>query len=220
MKRCNNCKIIFSQIDDLCPLCHNPSQYEEGEDDYSYPYIPLQFSGSTGIKILLFISVIVAVVMSAIGYLTKTSLKMPLFTIMAILTMWIVLFTIVQKRRNIIKSFLYQMLIFSILFIIWDINTGLRGWAVSFAIPILNISAQIAMLISAKIMREHPSDYLIYFLLACLTGLFPLIFLILDLTTKPLLSVLCVSISIITLSGMMIFYGNILWDEIKKKLSM
>lgn len=220
MKRCKNCKILFSTYDDSCPLCHHHSSIKEGEDDYAYPYIPMRFSGDLAIKILIFISVIVAVVMFAIGYLTKTSLKVPLYTLLAIGTIWTVLYSIVQKRRSIIKSFLYQMFIFSLLFIVWDFYTGYKGWAISYVIPILNISVQIAMLIAAKVIKERPSDYLIYLLMAALTGLLPTFFLLFKVTTNPFLSVLCVSFSIIIFAALLIFYGNLIFDEIKKKMSM
>lgn len=220
MKKCSHCKVNFSSPDNRCPLCYRISEETEGSEDYAYPIIPLRYSSQKGIKLLMFISVIIAVILISLGYIIKISLRAVLFSLCIIATMWIVLISMLQKRRSIIKSFLNQILTFSALFVIWDFATDYRGWSISYAIPILNVSALIAMFVAAKITRSKPVDFLIYLLIAGFSGLLPFLFLLMKLTENPIPSVLCVGTSVIAISGIAIFYGEIILEEIKKKMSL
>src|SRR5699024_1106626 len=99
-------------------------------------------------------------------------------------------------------------------------KTGWHGWSLDFIIPITYIGAMIVMYVTSKIMKLSIRDYILYGFLACLFGILPLLFLLLNWNNIIYLSVICVSISIIFLSAMLIFHGSDMELELKKRMHL
>ncbi|NLB43322.1 MAG: hypothetical protein GX815_13935, partial [Clostridiales bacterium] len=124
------------------------------------------------------------------------------------------------KRHNIPKNIMWLVLIVSLLSIFWDWRTGSGGWALDYVIPIVSVSAMFVMYVTAKIMNLGANDYIAYFLLDALFGIIPVIFILLGWINVIYPSVICVAVSIIFLSAILIFQGENIKAELSKRMHL
>ena len=63
-----------------------------------------------------------------------------------------------HKWRNIPKNMIYQVVILSLLAVVWDRFTGWHGWSLDYVIPILCVTAMVSMSAIAKVCLLYTSD--------------------------------------------------------------
>ncbi|GAE89874.1 DUF6320 domain-containing protein [Acetivibrio straminisolvens] len=217
---CNYCKIYIRDKKAKCPLCGNVlpenGRIEKAED--IFPVIPLTYERHILIRILIFIS-IVAIVASYVVYkIVPTNVNWPGFVLFGLLSVWLSLIYALRKRYNITKSIMWQVIIVSGLVIFWDWKIGWMGWSLDYAVPFLCIAAMLVMYITAKVMKLSARDYISYFLLGGLFGIIPILFILFDLVKVNYPSYISVAASIIFLSAIIIFHGDSIKEELRKRM--
>lgn len=218
MVLCNHCKVYIRDSKEKCPLCGNILPEDGRRDNDIYPVIRPSFERHFVIRILVFIS-IVAIVASYVVYeMLPTSINWPMFVIFGLLSMWLSLSEVLRKRNNITKSIMWQVLIVSLLTILWDWRIGWRGWSLDYAVPMLCVTGILVMYLTAKIMRLSARNYVSYFLLGGLFGIIPVLFILFDLVNVAYPSMISVAASIIFLSAILIFQGENIKAELQKKM--
>lgn len=222
MKYCRHCKVYIRGKNDKCPLCENLlekrpiEEKEEGED--IFPQVESFYKSNLAIKIMIFISIVALVVSFGINLIFPSRINWPVLFLLALVSIWIGLIIIVQKRYHIPKKILWQVIIISFLAIFWDYYTGWRGWALNYVIPISIVSAMIIMYITAKIMNLSIRDYITYALLDGIFGIIPIIFIIFNLVDVIYPSIISIGFSIISLSAIFIFQGKEIKAEFAKRM--
>lgn len=223
MKYCPRCKVYVDGAKKRCPLCENKLTVKETpcgvrEVGTVFPQVP-DNSGiyNLCIKIFLLITVIAIVVSVAINYFFHHRGWWSLFVAAALACIWASAGIAIRKRKNILKNVLWQMILISLICILWDKLTGWRGWSVSFVLPITYMTAMLVLVVVNKVMRLWLEDYMIYSLMGCLFGLIPLIFLIFGDLKYRVPSVLCVSASVVFLAVLIIFQGSHMVNELKRR---
>ena len=134
--------------------------------------------------------------------------------------MWIAIAISINKRRNIPKNILYQVVFIALVAVVWDFVTDWHGWSLDYVIPIACIAAMIAMWVIAVVLNLKFEDYVIYLLVDAVFGIVPTIFLIIGNLQVLLPSLLCVSLSIISFAGMFLFEGKRMMTELRRRLHM
>ncbi|MEN2773917.1 DUF6320 domain-containing protein [Acetivibrio clariflavus] len=217
---CNHCKVYIRDGKNKCPLCGNILSHNEGinKEEAIYPEIPPAYERHLAMRILIFISVVAIVISFIIYRLFPTSVNWPVLVVMGIMSVWISIGYVLRKRSNITKTIMWQVVIMSLLSIIWDWKIGWRGWSLDYAIPFLCIAAIIVMYITAKAMRLGTGYYIAYFLLGGLFGIIPGLFILLDLVSVDYPSIISVAVSIIFLSAIIIFQGENILSELQKRM--
>ena len=183
-----------------------------------YPDIPPFYERHMAIRIMAFISVVALVAGFVIHNIFPSEVNWPMYEVLGLISMWVSLIVVLRKRHNIPKNIMWLVLIVSVLSVIWDWRTGSKGWSLDFVTPIVSASAMIVMYVTAKIMNLSVGDYVAYFLLAALFGIIPVIFILLDLINVIYPSVICVAVSIIFLSAIIIFQGENIKAELSKRM--
>ena len=183
-----------------------------------YPEIPPAYERHLAIRIMVFISIVTVVASFAIYKIFSLDVNWPLFVVFGLLSMWLSLIVVLRKKHNITKNIMWQVIIVSMLSVIWDWKTGSRGWSLDYVIPILCVAAMLVMYVTAKIMKLSVRDYIAYFLLDGLFGIIPIIFILLDLINVFYPSAICVAMSIIFLSAILIFQGENIKIELDKRM--
>ena len=89
-----------------------------------------------------------------------------------------------------------------------------------YVIPIVSVSAMFVMYVTAKIMNLSVNDYIAYFLLDALFGIIPIIFILLGWINVIYPSAICVAVSIIFLSAIIIFQGENIKAELSKRMHL
>lgn len=222
MKYCDKCKLSVTGSTDRCPLCQGlltPVDDSRGED--VFPFIPTLYRQySLFFRLLIFGSIAAAVITLTINFLLPQSGIWSLFVVAGLLCLWGSLWVVFRKRRNIPKTILYQVLVLSLGAVLWDLLTHWKGWSLSYAIPALCTSAMLSMAIVAKVLRLRVEDYLIYLILDGLFALVPLIFYLCGLSGSLLATIICLAVSIISISFLLLFEGGNLLSELRRRLHL
>ena len=171
-------------------------------------------------QIFSFLCIVVAVVCGMLNYLTLETLNWFWFAAAGCFCGWLVVFVAYAKRRNILKSETWQLLIITVLCILWDHFTGWRGWSLDFVFPFGSLAVLGSVPVIARVNHLESEEYLYYFMQAAMIGCVPLILLWTDLVHYKIPSVVCVGISFLVLAGLFIFQKKNMIREFHKKLRM
>jgi len=101
---------------------------------------------------------------------------------------------------------------------ILGLENRLEGWSLDYAVPILCVAALLVMYITAKVMRLSARDYISYFLLGGLFGIVPVLFILFDIVKVDYPSLVSVAASIIFLAAIIIFQGDSIKEELRKRM--
>ena len=171
-------------------------------------------------QIFSFLCIAVAVVCGMLNYLTLETLNWFWFAAAGCFCGWLVVFVAYAKRRNILKNETWQLLIITVLCILWDHFTGWRGWSLDFVFPFGSLAVLGSVPVIARVNHLESEEYLYYFMQAAMIGCVPLILLWTDLVHYKIPSVVCVGISFLVLAGLFIFQKKNMTREFHKKLRM
>ena len=167
-----------------------------------------------------FLCIVVTVVCGMLNYLTLETLNWFWSAAAGCFCGWLVVFVAYAKRRNILKNEAWQLLIITILCILWDHFTGWRGWSLDFVFPFGSLAVLGSVPVIARVNHLESEEYLYYFMQAAMIGCVPLILLWTGLVHYKIPSVVCVGISFLVLAGLFIFQKKNMTREFHKKLRM
>ena len=218
MRYCRNCNVYIREEHDKCVLCENKLEGSKGKSENIFPEIPPFYESHLALRIMMFISIVALVVSFSINIIFPSKINWPILFMLAVISIWVGLIIIVQKRYHIPKKIIWQVIIVSILAVFWDYQTGWRGWSLDYVIPIACVSAMIIMYITAKIMKLSVSDYVTYIFLAGIFGIIPVLFIVFNLVDTVYPSIISIGCSIILLSAIFIFQGKEIKLEITKRM--
>ena len=194
--------------------------YKEGKNDF--PGCGEQ-NKKEEIKILqtfTFLCLAVAVICGMINYLMLETLNWFWFAAAGCACAWLVVNVAYFKRRNILKNLTWQLLIITILCVLWDHFTGWKGWSIDFVFPFGTLTVLGSIPVIAGVSHLETEEYLYYLLQAAMIGCIPAILIWIGIVHYTLPSVLCTGISFLTLAGMFIFQKKDTLREFRKKLRM
>ena len=160
---------------------------------------PKKINASNGeiiTKIMLAISIIVAIVLTVINKLTTPNIPWAALANSGIIYIWITVFYSIKKNTNIAGHVLIQAIAISLLTIFIDYKLGFEKWSINIAIPIIIIIANITMLILTIVSYKKYIKYAIYQLIIVLFSMIPVILIGENILENKVLSIVASSISI------------------------
>ena len=216
MRTCKKCGVKVRGTETVCPLCQHRLS---GEPEKAvYPRIPTIYrQHELFFKCLILSSVAASVVCAAVNLLLPEGGFWSVFVVLGILCFWISLAYAVKKKDNIPKNITVQVFFVSVLSFGWDLMTGWHGWSLDFVIPIACGTAILSLFIIAKVMKLPPEDYIVYFMVDILFGVVPLVFYLTGLIRIAVPSVICISLSFLSLSALIIFEGKEMLRELVRR---
>lgn len=218
MKYCNNCKVNVAGNRKNCPLCQEMLKGDKSEDEV-FPRISFVYKEhGLFFKIMLLISIIIASVSVAVNILLPQGGAWSLFILGGLGSVWASMVSAINKRNNIPKNIVYQVMIISVIVILWDLLTGWKGWSITYVIPFVCFFAMISMAIISKVRKLYVEDYILYIIIDGLFGLIQIIFIFTGGLTVLYPSLICIVTSVISLSSILIFEEKKLSSEIKRRL--
>lgn len=221
MQYCDKCKVSVEGLRNECPLCQGALSGEGKEEDEAFPLIPSNRRRyHLLVRTMVFASIAVVVISGAVNLLFPVGRWWWLFVAAAVGCMWISLSSAIRRRHNIPKNILWQVVILSLIAVAWDFLTHWRGWSIEYAIPAVCVFAMAAVSGCALFMKQRLEEFMIYLILDGLLGLAPLIFLLLGWLRVIYPSVICVSVSILSLAALFSFAPDELKTELKKRLHL
>ncbi len=212
MLHCPKCGVSIWGSMRRCPLCQGPLTGTTEED--VYPLLPgeakphwlfLRLAGLLT-AIALAVCTIVNCCFPAGGWWVQ-------FVAAGLASAWLLIGVALRKRRNPMKAIVWLLAVVLALVLIWDRRTGFNGWSVNFVLPCFIPCMQLAVTATMRALRLRPADYLLYLFLCVAAGFLPLIPLLRGMLWTIYPSAICVGISAIALSALILFRGKALKEE-------
>lgn len=218
MKYCEHCNVTIKGIRTNCPLCENTLTGNGKEEEELFPFIPESYHYNLILRIMIFLTICIIAISLAVNIMFPVKVNWPLLVTLGMLCIWVSLAVVIKQRHNIPKSITWQVAIIVLLAIFWDHWIGYKGWSLDFVLPITCVAAMIVMSVTAKIMNLAIRDFIIYLLLDGLFGILPVIFLALNIITVKYPSIVCVTVSVISLTAVILFKGEEILEELNKRM--
>lgn len=219
MKHCSKCKLDVRTNSDLCPLCQN--KLTEEDDSVLYPTIPTIYKKfELFFKIWIMASIAVGIACIAINLIIPETGTWWHYAVFGIFCIWVSVFHIIKRRRNVPKAIMNQVFITAVLCIIWDLWTGWYGWSIDFVLPIMFTVAMLGLFIVARVLKMKEKDYLLYLFMVIAFSIITVVFYVLDITNIVIPSIICFSSGIISLAAMIIFDSKNMKEELEKRFHL
>lgn len=170
-----------------------------------------------GLRIFSFTCMAAAVICWMINYLLNPGKWWAGYVTAGVFCTWLLIMVGFQKRRNPLKNGMWQLVIVSVGSVLWDLFIGWTGWSVDFVIPFAALVSLLSMVIISAVGKMETAEYLFYLVQAGAWGLIPFILCAVGVVKVPYPSIICSGISVLFLSGLVIFKGKDLVREIQKK---
>ena len=219
MLKCDNCKLSLQGEYEVCPLCGGIIRENGGVEEEIFPNIPTIFQEfNIFIRIIILVSIAAIVVSFAINLIFTRDSRWSLIVAAGICCMWISLFAIIRKKSNIPKAIVWQVVLLSVLSVLWDWSMGWLGWSLDFVIPSVCFGAMVVMAIAAKILKIGVRDLIVYLSIDIIFGFIPIIFILTGVLNIIFPSVICVATSAISLAALILFEGDNMKAELNRKM--
>lgn len=213
MKKCNSCKIEFNTSEKLCPLCQNELV---GECENEVFPKNIRFTASSLIlKIVLFCSVVTALIVGFIEVYNTHSLKYTCYTSLGLITNFCVIYFILKNYQNVLKMFGKYGFILIVLILIWYFvtkNTIIMDYIVT---SICLLELLFNFITGLVLKRSYLVKYSNIIVMNIFLLILPSIFVALGFITNPIMAYICLVFALITIAGLFIFC----FDDIKEELS-
>lgn len=220
MKRCPDCHADVKGDWNECPLCQTPLKTDSSDksEESDFPEIPLKFNRKRIKQLLSLSSVILIILYFVAHFIWRFQFFNLEYVLFGIMIMWLMMLVIIRKRRNIVKGIVYILFLFSFISLYFDYINGWLGWSLTFVIPILCISALLAMFISIQVVDLKAEDYVLYLQLAAIMGLIPALFLLLNWVVIDLPSLLSVVFSLVMSVAVFFRHRQAVINELEKRM--
>lgn len=203
----------------FCPLCGGIVSEHDGPSEEVFPVIPTIYQEfNVFIRLMILISISIIVISFAVNFIFTRESRWSLVVAAAVACMWVSLFFIIRKKNNIPKTIVWQVVVLSILSVLWDRTMGWLGWSLDYVIPAICVGAMVVMAVSAKLLKIGAQDLIIYMFVDGIFGIVPIIFILLGMLRVAFPSVICVAASAISLSALIIFQGDNIKAELKRRM--
>lgn len=228
MSYCPNCRLFVSGSRSRCPLCQGDLCATDRQPPFpplksreTFPRVPDLFKQhNLFLRFLVFLSVAASVISLAVNYLLPTQIWWSLFVVFGIACVWISLSLAIKKRRNLPKNILWQVFLAAVLSLLWDLATGWHRWSLDYFLPILFTLAIVSMWVTARILNLRAGDYLVYLCIDILFAILPAVCIFAGALRVLLPSIICVVGSILSLAALLIFEGENMRRELRRKLHL
>lgn len=177
-------------------------------------------SGKKAFQVFSFVCIVAAVLCFMLNYSLEKGFSWAWLTAAGALSSWTIAAMAYKKRRNLLKNEMWQLILVSVICILWDVFTGWRCWSVDFVLPFAAFLVLCSMPAIAKVQHLQREEYLFYIGQASVSGCIPGILVAAGIVRIPYPSVICSGISLLSLIGLFIFCRKDMINELHKKFRM
>ena len=219
MKHCKRCGVEILDETYICPLCRAVlSPKENGEGTRMYPQVNFAVDKLKKFKnIILFCLLVVCVLLGLVNYYTYRGVLWSVIAIASVLYFGITISYSVFNRANAGSKILVQAVGAQILVAVIDYVLGGLGWSVNYVIPVMILTANAALVLLMVFNRMNWQSYFMYQIAITVFSFVPLILVLTDVAARPMMSILCVCISILLLLGTIVFGDRNVKNELIRR---
>lgn len=187
-----------------------------------YPKIRNTKKENLAIKIMLLISIVIAIICVIVNVCTSTKYLWCLIVIAGIIYSWITVMYSIHRNINIASSVMIQFIAISLFTLCIDYILGYSGWAINLAIPIIIMVANVTILILTFVSVHRYYKYAVYQLIIFVFSMIPLIILLTSegIITRPIFTIIASSIALFTFVMALLLCGRNIVEELDRRLHM
>lgn len=212
--KCYKCNVNINSNTHTCPLCKNELK-KEGFIEDVFPVIPTVHKGhGIFLKILMLIFFASIIICIAINLMVSKRLSWSLVVAAGVSCVALSIAMAIRKRHNFAKLTFSQYIFAVTGSIIWDYFTGWKLWSLDYVLPLVSMAFVYISFILRLFFPYQLRNYFMNIIFACIVGLVPMVFLILDITSVSWPAYVSAITSIVMICSLLIFDGK----KIKKEL--
>ena len=215
--RCDKCNISLLGNHEHCPLCQGDLTGIPNSGGNIFPPVFIK-DNRRFISWIALLAIIIITVSYAANKAFPAGGSWWILVAAGIGSLWASFTIAVKKRNNLPKAILWQVVLATILSLIWDYFTGFHMWSVNFVIPTFASCAMAAMAIVSRLLHLNIEDFIIYLILDSFIGFAFFVLLAFEIPTVTLPSLVCFACSVISISALVLLEGRALKMEIQRRL--
>lgn len=219
---CHKCKVKVAGSPQQCPLCQGDLTGPGESEGNIFPLIPSP-SGSFKrlLSLIAFGTIAVAAISVAVNIaLPDSGVWWSLFIIAGLASLWLSFLMINRQWWDIPKNIFRQLMLISLLVLLWDYFNGFYKWSLNFVIPILFSCSMVALAVFAKVRKLRVEDYSLFLGFISVISIFSLLLVLFHVVTIIYPALICFTLSIISLAFLLIFEGKSLWKELQRRMHL
>lgn len=182
-----------------------------------YPQKLSSKKGDLIVKILILVSIVIAIILTVINKLTVPQVHWAALANAGIIYAWVTVIYSINKNRNIAAHVMIQSIAISLLTVYIDYRIGFNGWSLELAIPIIIIIANVTMLILTIVSHRKYVRYAIYQLIIFLFSCLPIYFMYEHIIFNFVLSYVAIGVSVLNFIFTIILCAKDVKDAVIRK---
>ena len=220
MKFCDRCSVKVTGDSKRCPLCQG-KLIGESEQQEAFPIInSIYHKKGQFLKSVTFCLVMITVISAALNVCFFNDNLWSIGVLGAVSCVWIWLVVALRRRRNILKKIMDQVIVICLFSILFDFIFGWYKWSLNYVVPGVFICAMLTTTILTKVLKVSPEDYLVYTSILIIFGVIPATLIFTNLISNPILSIICLVVSVLSAAKIIIFDWSLLRAELNRRLHL
>jgi len=222
MKRCDKCNITIITNHKYCPLCHQVLQGENDEpikEIYPDTISVTRMILPTTKKVIMYLTIISILSLAIINWAGFNGSYWSLIPISGIIYFWFLVRVGIFSKRNIAfrLATLTVLMIGLLIFIDFDTVPDNNGWSLNYLMPLLLMSANLAISVIIWAKRLNYRDYFFYLLVIIVFSLVPIILAFVNIVTILWPSICAFLVAVSILLFIIFFFPKLITEEIQKR---
>ncbi len=218
MSKCVRCKIEVRDDSIMCPLCHGVLSEAEGEHEPMYPDVSIRMRKMNFIlKLVIFISVLVEIACIIVNYLTYNGVKWSIASGLGLIYVCFTLIYSARRNKSHQRKMIMQLLLGLVLVFAVDKSLGYWGWSVAYAIPIAIILMNVGVAVLILVNKNNRQSYVMAQIWLSIMSAGCLLIDWWIGKKLPLLAVIALGVSVLTLSASLVFGDKPVRSELHRR---
>lgn len=218
MSKCIRCNVKINDETELCPLCHQVLESDNGVQMDKYPdarIVTRRFRLFE--NIVLFLSIVAIFVVFVIDYLMSGHLEWSLIVFLAVVYGNVVLrLSILGKTGYMFKT--VWSIISALCFLgLIDYMTGYKGWSANYVFPSAIIGSCVGVLVLMIVNNRNWQSYMMFQIFQMLLSVSGMIMWGMGIITFPLLTLIALGCSVLLFLGTLIIGDQRARTELKRR---
>ena len=216
---CKKCGVQVPGDKRCCPLCQGELAGTPEPEKEAFPKTPPpRYNRGMLKKVVNFTALMAAAVCIAVR-LAFTPGSMWIYSALGgILCGWVTISVAVTLRTRIFKNLTCELLLLTVIGILWDAFTGWRGWSVDYLLPVCCILTLMADLVLARVLKAEESEYLIHLTVVSLYSLIPFILMACGVIGVRVPAFICTLLAFLVIAALIVFRTRAFFAELSRRM--
>ena len=221
MKTCERCRVTVAGGFNKCPLCQHPLTDDGQNQPDVFPVIEtVSYTHGLFFKILIFCLISVSIVSVMLDLMMPEQNLWSLLVTVGAACVWLSVVTAIRQRSAFHKKLMDMGLLISLFSLLWDYLTGWHRWSIDYVIPVTFICCMLIAAILGWVLKLPSEHFAVYLLILNLCGLIPTLFLLAGWNLHRLPSFICVTVSLLLFTSLMVFQWQMVKNEVRRRLHL